>query len=207
MRTKWSWPELSERQNQALRGLYLLTQAREKRARDGGFEGGLKYLYAGASQVAHYVADELPERRQHGNGAKAKSSWSGKVPHARFIGPALRALVQLGLAKELPRLDWDDYQRSATYAITDRGREVAQVLIAQRALPDCPVCGEKPVEAKAQIVTKERVGHFALKSEPGETRLICQHGHHFTEEGEDRGTEMPPDYTIREGELVPPALP
>jgi len=122
---------LTKRQDQALRGLALVEDAfRERNPEHDKVPGREKWWAAG--QVASRVADELPYAHQHGNGAKDKRSWSGKVPSARFIGPALRGLVHRGLAEEQPRWDWDDTQRSGRYRLTAKGRKKANALLKQR---------------------------------------------------------------------------
>lgn len=125
---------MTERQEQALRGLALVENAfRERNPEFDKVPGREKWWSAGS--VAGRVSDELPYRHQHGNGAKSKRSWSGKVPIARFIAPALRSLVKLGLVDEQPRWDWDEAQRSSSYRLTAKGRKKANELLARRNPP------------------------------------------------------------------------
>lgn len=121
---------MTERQAQALRGLRLAELELDGRAKRAGFKPSIHSQYFSAGSAAFYVRDELPERHQHGNGAKDGRSWSGIVPDARFLGNALRALIRSGLAEELAHFNWRENQRSATYRLTAEGRRAAHALLA-----------------------------------------------------------------------------
>lgn len=63
--------------------------------------------------------------------------------------------------------------------------------------PDCPVCGGRAVAWKRQLETHEYPGRGRHdETRLGEARYVCARGHYFDENGEDRGTSMPPDVTI-----------
>lgn len=122
---------MTERQEQALRGLALAEdEFRERNPEFDKVPGREKWWSPGTA--ARRVSEELPNRHQGGNGAKDGRSWSGKVPEARFIAPALRALVALGYVEAQPRWAWEGSQRSARYRLTAKGRKKAKALLARR---------------------------------------------------------------------------